>query len=175
MNILCLHGCRQTKEIFKKLLKISVIKSENNFFFIDGLYNHSQHGKMWYEQELQIKDIGVTIYDPKTTVKTMEQINNSITENKINMLFGFSQGANVIDTYLQLTHDKRIEKAILISGYSFTGISRNCLTPVTTVHSIVDNIVDPKYNPKFIKSKCIVHNNGHKLVLNKTMRNQLNL
>lgn len=175
MNILCLHGCRQNKKIFKQLMEVFITKSENTFFFIDGLYNHSQQGKMWYRRELQLKDIGKMIHDPSLTMKTIDQINDEITKNNIDMMIGFSQGANVIDTYLQLTHDDRIKRAILMSGYSFVGISRNCITPVITICSETDDIVDPKYNPYFINSENIVHNKGHKMILNKTIRKTLGL
>jgi len=175
MNILCLHGCRQTGDIFRKLLKFFTRDTIHNYFFVDAPYEHSEKGKMWFKRELLISEIGIITHDLVGIDNTIMQINNVITQNNINMLLGFSQGANIVDTYLQLTNDKRIKKAILISGYSFPNIKRTFDIPVIIVNSTVDDIVNPKYTPVYPNSTKYIHDKGHKIPFTKTFIKQLDL
>lgn len=171
MRILCLHGCRQTANIFNFILSPFIIKSEHKYYFINGQHKCGE-GNMWYSEKFKV---GESNYIPKIVDPTLHQISNAIQDNNINMLLGFSQGANVVDTYLQLSRDARIERAILFSGFSFKNITRDSLVPVITVYSKTDNIVDPKYSPVYINNRTLVHNQGHKMVVNETMRNALRL
>lgn len=171
MRILCLHGCRQTAKVFKCILTPFINKSEHQYYFINGQFK-CKEGNMWYSERFKV---GISEYKPKIVDPTLEQVHNTINKHNIDMLLGFSQGANVIDTYLQLTKDERIKRAILFSGYSFTNIIRECKTPVITVHSVKDDIVDPKHNPIYINNKIYIHNHGHKIITTEIMRNALYL
>ena len=102
-NILCLHGCNQTKEMFESVMKnfVNIVSKDPKFFvtFIQADYLHPDGGYTWYHVPLVVKDIGVIAYSEELVKPTMDNIQQIITEKNINVLLGFSQGGNVVDVY----------------------------------------------------------------------------
>lgn len=121
INVLCLHGCNQTQEMFAQLLKhyIRIGEKQYNlkFYFTEAKYDHPLGGKTWYQQPLNVADIGKIEYSKELVGDTLDDISRIIAEKNITVLLGFSQGANVVDTFLKYQkHD--IRRAVLMSGYS---------------------------------------------------------
>lgn len=66
----------------------------------------------------------------------------------IHVLLGFSQGANVVDTFLAYKGNPRIKCAVIMSGYSLVDPKRVSHTiPVLGVISEIDDIVPHNLNP----------------------------
>lgn len=170
-RVLCLHGCRQSKDVFESILKPLVKMSEKydvNFYFIEGMYDCIDHGKTWYNKPLIIEDIGKINYDPELIKECMAQVDQFIIENNITVLLGFSQGGNVIDAYLRsdCLGRMKIEKAVIISGYSFIYPDVDLLldTPLLSIFSPMDEIVRPEFKPVLYKNiEEIEHDKGHKI------------
>lgn len=177
INILCLHGCNQTQEIFEGLTKqfrsiaTTYSKTQNcdiNFYYIEAQYDHSLGGKTWYNVELNVNKIGVIEYEENVVRDTLEMLDKKIKELNINVLLGFSQGGNVIDTYL--THvENNIKCAVIFSGYNLIDPNRNlkCETHVMNVCSDIDTIVPIKFMPIYKNMEIKYHNKGHKLPTSK--------
>lgn len=57
INVLCLHGCGQTAEMFKSILKEFIKIGEKDcdmrFFFLEGEYPRD-NGKQWFDQDLKL-------------------------------------------------------------------------------------------------------------------------
>ena len=108
------------------------------FHFLEAEYDHSEIGKMWLPEQLVIEDIGKIYYEDVTTDKCLQRLDDYIKTNHIDVLFGFSQGGNIVDTYLR-NYVNNIKCAVIISGYSFL-----YRTPNKRVTKY--DIVDGKYN-----------------------------
>lgn len=144
MNIAFLHGNHQNSDVFCKLMKqyIKVIKQvnqrngvETNFYHINAKYSFIPYSdsifedndgdyRMWYKTPLDINQIsedGSYQNIPEDDIfECLDYVSTFIEENNINFLIGFSQGGNVVDTYLRLrNNDGKIKTAIIINGYSF--------------------------------------------------------
>lgn len=169
-NVLCLHGCCQHGEMFKALLKnyIRFGSRDDNleFHFIEGMYDHPDGGKTWYNVPLDVDKIGSIKMDEKLVKEAMEQISKYIKENNITVLLGFSQGVNVIDTYLQTTKDKYIKRAVMMSGYSLVGLNNKEKVdiPILNIYSNEDTIVPCKFrSTNYNNISNIMHDKGHKV------------
>lgn len=168
-----LHGCRQDKIIIESLLKdyVKKIKKYTNndckISYLDGQYDHTDKGKMWYKTTLDLGRIGTDDISESDIDETLNYINSFVKENNINILIGFSQGGNVVSTYLRLRNkDKHIVSAAIISGYDFPRYLDNEIDNVNlvTVYSESDNIVDYRLTPKSKGlDKILTHLKGHKI------------
>ena len=179
-TVLCLHGCCQHQIMFKSLLKNYIkfgCRDDNlEFHFIEGLYDHPDGGKTWYNVPLDVDKIGFIKMDDQLVKEAMDQVSKYIKENNITVLLGFSQGANVIDTYLQTTKDKYIKKAVMLSGYSLVkdkddkdvkNITSESMAkvdvPILNVYSNEDTIVPSKFRSiNYNNIANIIHEKGHK-------------
>ena len=167
INVLCLHGCNQTQEMFQRLMKNYIRLGEKQynlkFHFTEAKYDHPLGGKTWYNKPLNVSDIGSIEYNEKLVSDILDDIAILIEENNINVLLGFSQGANVVDTFLTY-RPGLVERAIIMSGYSLVDPDRKISnTPVMIVSSEQDTVVPCKLNPQYEKTSTLVHDKGHKL------------
>ncbi len=170
INVLCLHGCNQTEEMFKRLLKTYIQLGEKQynlkFHFTEAKYDHPDGGKTWYNKSLNVEDIGTIEYDKDLVEDCMENISELIKSLNIHVLLGFSQGGNVVDTFLSHHINENIICAVIMSGYSLVDSNRlnKIDVPVLTVISESDNIVPIKWNPNdYIENYVLNHDKGHKL------------
>lgn len=177
INILCLHGCNQTKEMFEGLTKqmreiaMTLSKSKSHdirFHYIEAQYDHSLGGKTWYNVELDVSKIGTIELDHEMVDPTLNMIENVIENLNIEVLLGFSQGGNVVDTYL-MNKQNKIKCAVIFSGYNLVDPQRNnkCETPVLNVYSDQDTIVPAKFMPQYKNMEVKSHDKGHKLPTSK--------
>lgn len=178
MNILCLHGCHQTLESFKNVSVMQELirfgnKEKINFHFIEGKYDHPNGGgKTWYHIPLVLSDIGKIKYDPTLVNDVLDDLDKIIEELNINVLLGFSQGGNVVDTYLRYRGNKKIKCAVIFSGYSLADSDNNYISdvPLLNIWSKSDDIVPYNLAPSSYKNiTTIEHDKGHKLPTSKPM------
>jgi predicted esterase len=168
INVLCLHGCNQTQEMFEGLLKHYIRLGEKQynlkFHFTEAKYDHPLGGKTWYKTPLNVSEIGSIAYNKDLVDSTLDDINEIITSKNIQVLLGFSQGANVVDTFLAYRNNNIIS-AVLLSGYSLVDDGRKqVLTPVLNVVSDADTIVPSRLYPTgYIENRVLKHDKGHKL------------
>ena len=169
VNVLCLHGCNQTEKMFRDLLKNYIKLGEKQynlkFHFTEAVYDHPQGGKTWYCQPLDVKEIGSIKYDEELVSKTLDYIGELIVKLEIDVLLGFSQGANVVDTFLSHRDHPNIKRCVLLSGYSLIDENRKpvdipCLSVVSKEDTIVPMSLTPTdYNENIV----LIHDKGHKL------------
>ena len=170
-KVLCLHGCRQSKSVFQSLLRpyIKLGKPDIEFIFLEATHDAPMKGKSWYSKNLELEDVGRVAAEAYQIEETMDEIENCIIEERINVLLGFSQGANVVDTFLRYRYASEspydIERAVLMSGYSFKDEDIKSLdVPVLTIASLNDELVPFKHNPSAYKSRLeLLHDKGHKV------------
>lgn len=177
INILCLHGCNQTKEIFESLTKqmreiaITYSKCKNCemiWHFIEAEYDHSWGNKTWYNVELDVAKIGTIEYDDLMVNPTLDMLDKVILNLNIDVLIGFSQGGNVVDTYL-VNKQNQIKCAVIFSGYNLVDSNRktDIETHVMNVYSDQDTIVPSKFMPIYKNMITKAHDKGHKLPTSK--------
>ncbi len=125
-------------------------------------------GKTWYSTQLQLSHIGLIQYSPELVGDTLDDLDAVVQAHKDKdvILLGFSQGGNVVDTYLARRYnvDSSIVKgAIIISGYSLVDAERKMVSvPLLNVVGNVDTIVAPNLYPtEYRCSELIVHPDGH--------------
>jgi len=167
INVLCLHGCNQTQEMFQRLMKNYIRLGEKQynlkFHFTEAKYDHPLGGKTWYNKPLNVSDIGTIEYNEKLVSDALDNIVLLVKENNISVLLGFSQGANVVDTFLTY-RPGLVERAVIMSGYSLVDPDRKTSNiPVMIVSSEQDTVVPCKLNPRYEKTSTLVHDKGHKL------------
>lgn len=173
INVLCLHGCNQTQEMFQRLLKNYIRLGEKQydlkFHFIEAKYDHPNGGKTWYNKPLDVEKIGSIKYDEKLVSDALDDIEKFMSEKKetgiiFDSLLGFSQGGNVVDTFLS-KRKSSIMCAVIMSGYSLVDSDRVIINiPMLSVVSDQDTIVPSKFNPVgYSKEYFLYHDKGHKL------------
>ena len=177
INVLCLHGCNQSEGMFRELMKNYVRLGEKQynlkFHFMEAQYNHPNGGKTWYNKPLDVKEIGSIVYDEELTKDALTHLNQVINEYNIDVLLGFSQGANVVDTFMTHGGHPNIKRVVLMSGYSLIDLSNKMVdTPCLAVISESDTVVPHILNPtNYHESHIFKHYKGHKLpTSNKTIR-----
>ncbi len=175
VNVLCLHGCNQTEEVFRGLLRHFIKLGEKQynlkFHFIEAKYDCLQGGKTWYNRQLDVAEIGSIPYEYDLVNDTLDDIGKIIKEKNINVLLGFSQGGNVVDTFLgyrDLNNYPNIKCAVILSGYSLVAnpkfLRYNPNIPILGVVSDIDTIVLPKFNPThYQETSLLKHEKGHKI------------
>lgn len=171
LNIGILHGCFQNSEIVSVLMKdyIKKIKSGTNdqvaFHFLNAQYKHPDKGLMWYETVLDLDRIGTNDIPDTDVQNTLDYVESWIMSNQITILIGFSQGGNVVSTYLRLrNNDRHISTAAIISGYDFPRYTDYSIPYIglILVHSEEDKVVDYRLTPKTSLYHCILkHEKGH--------------
>lgn len=148
------------------------------FIFLEASYDHPCRGKTWLSVPLELHDIGVVGMDRDIIEPTMCQIDAFVTEHDVNVLLGFSQGANMIDTWLACRPDQTaVKRVVLLSGYQFVGtedMPRSCDSCLNVI-SDVDEIVPPGLLPRNGYSTLLLekHNKGHKVPTTGDMRRKI--
>lgn len=174
MNVLICHGCRQNSEQSISLFRDYVKKIKKqfpyaNFIYFEGQYDHVDRGKMWYKTLLDLDRIGTDDIPNSDITETLDYLEENIRANNINILIGFSQGGNLVSTYLRTRNtDLHIKRAAIISGYDFPLYTENFISVerLVLVYSKCDEIVDYRLTPtiKIPKDSLIMeHSKGHKI------------
>ena len=101
--------------------------------------------------------------DYQLVQSTLDDIEKEINDLQINVLFGFSQGGNVVDTFL-VNRINQISCAVILAGYNLVDPNREMVdTPVLNVCSDLDEIVPTKFMPVYKNMVVQKHNKGHKI------------
>lgn len=99
--------------------------------------------------------------------KAFNTIDGCIETHGISHLYGFSQGAAVVDAYMSVgKYRESIESVILDCGYEYTFDSSRPLitTPTLMIHSYNDRLIPPELRPKHYASiTCVAHRFGHRV------------
>lgn len=155
--VLVLHGCRQGtlsrgfidiasygKKLFKKLSKtrrVAFVFAQYDFVDPD---TGEKKGKHWFNKQIVIDEIPVGIdYDASWAMHTLHRLHATIEKYEARELIGFSQGSNVIDTYLaHYDAPHPIDCVVLFSGYGFVCDDRKEVrVPCLMVGCPDDNVV----------------------------------
>lgn len=172
LSIGILHGCRQNADIIENLLKEYTKKIRNlvpevKFYFLDAQYVHYERGRTWYRTTLDLDKIGMDDIPVTEIENTLDYVEAFVRMNSINCLVGFSQGGNVISTYLRARNsDFHINRAAIIAGYDFPKYTINELPNIklVLVFSKEDTIVPYELTPISSFSPIIItHDKGHKI------------
>lgn len=185
----CLHGCCQTIEIIKLYLTnmLSIAEKENKkagydkftFHFLEADHPHDDGGKTWYSKMLNVDDIKVGIpYDPTYVLPTLKKVDEFVKKYNINVLLGFSQGGNVVDSYVRYMEND-ISSVIIISGYSFVDPeSKPVNVNFIDVFSDEDDVVPSDMHPtNYVADRITIikHEKGHRIPGNPVIRKILSL
>jgi len=142
--------------------------NDNIFIDIEGQYDYEFGNKMWYRTCLDIDEIGKSDIPESEINKTMLYVDKFVKENELDGLIGFSQGGNVVDTYLRTSNKNcQIKYAIIFNGYTFPLYWE--LEPVVKFAELVfgkdDEIVPPRTLCRNYKFAYInVNEIGHKII-----------
>lgn len=175
-NVLCLHGCSQTKDMFISLLSgfVKICKNDKiKFFFMQAKYDHPDGNYTWYNKPLEVDKIGNLEYDEQLVSDALDDVETFIKENNINVLLGFSQGGNVVDTFLQHRNHSMIVRAIIMSSYSLNEPDRKIVEDVEVLNVVseIDEIVRHDLYPRnYTHALLLKHDKGHKIPGNPVMR-----
>jgi predicted esterase len=172
-----LHGCCQHAEMFTGLLREYIKKFTKHFSVesvefvpIEAQYSHPEKGKMWFKTLLELGRINTDDIPEEDINETLDYIQSIIKEKNVNFLIGFSQGGNVVSTYLRLrNNDKHIKGSILMSSYDFPRYSRcNITIPILYIGSRQDEIVKFTLFPQSCDDITIMeHHKAHSVYQNK--------
>lgn len=168
-KVLCLHGCNQSEAMLRSLLKgWKKIPAQHNLelHYIQGAREHHLGNYTWYEEDLDVDQIGTAELRADLVGPCLERVHAYICAHKITALLGFSQGGNVIDTYLSRYEGLTpIRRAVILSGYELVDPGRKMLaTPLLSYYSEADTIVPAKFRPKNYEHLIeVAHDNAHKL------------
>jgi predicted esterase len=181
IKVLALHGSSQTAKMFENILQDMIriaTQKQVHFSFLEAKYDHPLGGKSWYSKPLNVTDIGQVRFQHDLVNSTMQDLAQEIADKNITCLLGFSQGANVADTYIRHFVEEKQQQlkcAVLCSGYELVeedGPISNI--PVLNVISKEDEIVPWQLEPKHYKyAQTMVHNKGHKMPTSKLQVRQL--
>ena len=160
INVLCLHGCCQTAEMFRSLMRSLVKKGKNiQFHFLHGPFEHPDGGATWTDPPLLVENIwhdgdilssrenilsavpGIE-YDDEILSETFSMIREYIQQNNIIILLGFSQGSFVCYEYMRKFRDVNIKKIVAMSGYTFDRMINPPLdVDILNISHPMDNVV----------------------------------
>jgi predicted esterase len=121
MNILCLHGFRTSKDHFEKSINKKIVSKLKNhkFYFINSLFSHKEEGYQWWNTTKE----GLYNLEKYDTIdESIEYIIKFIKENKIDILWGFSQGG-CIANIIAHKYPKLLKKVIISSGFPTTDLN----------------------------------------------------
>lgn len=170
MKVGFLHGCRQTSDMFESLTKVyrELLSKQGNFefIFIEGQYDYIT-GKTWFKTNLELSLIGTDHIPEDEIYETLNYVENIVRREEINVLVGFSQCGNIVDTYLRLKNsDSHIKSALILNGYSFPRYHK--LIPIVDKFVFVFSSKDDVVRPELLHNnyQSIIkfeHDKGHKL------------
>ena len=166
-KIVCFHGCGQTPNLFKSLLK-SLIKKDHEWVFPKGPYHNKDGGWGWY----------IRNYDEDEGEESIK-ITSDIQKYNDSVLIGFSEGAEYA---LELSqHLQNICGVVAISPSYNKNIQKiKIKCPVVLISSINEDKVCKKYIKKWKKIidgdslTEINHFKGHKVYLPEKIRKIIN-
>lgn len=169
MRMLCLHGMGHSAVGLRTLLR-RISKPPVQAVYVDAPYKH-HCGRMWtpVPQYVQSK--------PRMNVhllsKAFTTIDGCIETHGIDHLYGFSQGAAVVDAYMSVgKYRESIKSVILDCGYEYTFDSSRPLisAPTLLINSYNDSMVPPELRPKHYSSiTCVTHRFGHRVHMPQSM------
>ena len=167
-KVLCFHGCGQTKHKLAGILKeYTRIGEQYNleFYWLEAKYHQPGGELTWYNKILVLDDIGSIAYSPELVSDVLEDIDLYINTHQIDVLWGFSQGGNVVDTFLRHKGNKRIRTAVIFSGYAL--VEDQPIVSDLSILNVIskeDEVVPHLLAPNAYKStKTIYHNKGHRI------------
>lgn len=150
----------------KNIVKLGEKQYGLKFHFAEAKYDHPQGGKTWYNKPLDVSQIGRIPYDEALVSDALDDIAKIVETNQIHVLLGFSQGGNVVDTFLQYRPHASIRCAVILSGYSLVDAARKTIDGVSLLNIVseADTIVPHILAPQDYKSvQTIRHDKGHKI------------
>jgi predicted esterase len=167
--VLVLHGCCQGtllrgtidiasygKKLWHKLSKhYRVVFAFAPHVFVDA-ETGKERGKHWFAKQLEVDQIPVGIpYSEELTSTTLDRLHATIGTFDARVLIGFSQGSNVIDTYLAHHPDTHpVDCVVLFSGYGLTCDDRKEVdVPCMMVGCPEDDVVP--WPPRFVSYETI--------------------
>lgn len=185
MNIIFLHGCRQNSQIYMKIMDNyikKIMKSGSKVYGLDGPFDYNGeldddvdqqkmiNQKMWFETRLRLENIGLNDIPHDQINFTLDYLQKEIELHDINVLIGFSQGANLIDTYLRLRNlDFRIKRVIILNGYTFPryrGLIPNVELCIIVTSKNDEIVPMDKLHNNYSNSLFFEHEKGHKIKTN---------
>ena len=186
IKVLCLHGNGQNRHTFERYMRPLVRKGKARnveFILVDAPYPLSEPGllaeknlavanapRQWWPHFLSIEDIGQVEWTDAMAEQgkeTIAYIDELIKETGASILLGFSQGANAVITYMEVTRDERIRRIVSCSGYAFAGThtSKKIQTPLLHTLSGADTVVPAYLAPRHFEPTFeIKHDKGHRMV-----------
>ncbi len=187
MNIIFLHGCRQNSQIYMKIMDNyikKIMKSGSKVYGLDGPFDYNgeldddvdqqimTNQKMWFETRLRLENIGLDDVPHDQINFTLDYLQKEIELHDIDILIGFSQGGNLIDTYLRLRNlDFRIKRVIILNGYTFPryrGLIPNVELCIIVTSKNDEIVPMDKLHNNYSKSLFFEHEKGHKIKTNST-------
>ena len=182
INVLCLHGCRQSDEDFRNHNKdlIRIAKSAGiRLHFISAPYDHEIRGKSFINRDPGMPDEFLPEFsDLSRYDRSLEIIYDFIIRNDITCLLGFSEGACIIDTILRTKNQilTKITRCVLMNGTSFGNVPSEIANNDISILSVIsenDAIVTvaqkPIYDPS-VKELVLRHDRGHNIPRTKEQR-----
>jgi predicted esterase len=169
MRILCLHGFRTSKDHFEKSINKKIMSKLKNheFYFINAPFSHKEEGFQWWTTT---KDGLYNLEEYDTLYESMEYIIKFIKENKIDILWGFSQGGSIANIIVQ-KNPELLKKVIISSGFPSTDkrtieprINKNkveCLITYGEKDDLVIPLLTKKLDEYYEKSTLYEHKWGH--------------
>ena len=188
INVLCLHGYGQDKTVFQQAMRRYLNRAKHDgvrYLFVEAPHDHIHGGKQWLDQYLALPvrredltysergctesmesmdliDQFIALYNAHKYTQVLDAMARHIDRYNINVLLGFSQGANVIDTFLSHRDAPRIQCAVLMSGYSCVDVDRRVIQiPVLAVTSPNDTVTPSALQTPTEHMAVIEHNEGH--------------
>lgn len=178
IKVLCLHGCCQDESMFRSLLKnwIRIGEKDHNleFHFLQAELPHSDGGFTWFTSELDVSAIGTIEYSRALCNPCLERVHAYVVDHQIDVLLGFSQGGNVVDTYLwRYDMYGPVKRAMILSGYELAhtdptpnnnGKHPPLAVPMLSIYSDADDVVSSKLRPTgYVELTEYAHSKGHRL------------
>lgn len=116
-----------------------------------------------------LSQIGIIEFQPDLVADCLKQIDAAIQTHQISVLLGFSQGGNVVDTYLRTTtiplqHQDMIQKEVIFSGYSLVyPMMIKVTVPLLSIYSDEDEVIKSQYRSvNYETIQEITHTKGHR-------------
>lgn len=186
LRIGALHGARQDVATFESTCRTLLRKLRQHWLSLHGPeaevelhllpapYAHPERGGMWFATHLCLSQIGSNFVDDADVGDTMDIVQAWVRARDITMLVGFSQGGNVVATYLRLRNaDRHIDRAIIVSGYDYPRYVHDFPIEVerlVIVYSDQDDVVSGHYTSDLVHTVsdtthvCLVsHDHGHRM------------
>ena len=177
-NFYCFHGCGQTPEVFKQLLKnleknaITKHKLDCDFHYVKGNFKLKEKGYSWYKEPNKRGGGGYRV-DLKTRENKLSKTFSEIKTKTNVMLLGFSEGAMyALDLAMKYSVHKEspiIGVVAIAPPFSPDAIAKyKCHLPGVLIVSDNDFNVSKKESEKWEKHflNLIKHTNNNSLIGN---------